>query len=267
MGNNRVCRMVQSKEVAVRKVRTAESRTEINRKRSAGFITVALMIFAPVTLVILSAVAGLALILKFEVRAAAECDHAVFSLQDQRAKKLNELLRHNSAARRLMRSKSVWQKRLAAAEANANAPAIAICVAELARITSAQIALAAVQHAIIDSSDQESRFSAHAARNKMSFAVSQFDSGRLLVRASPPLQMAPEYHPVENFFQNQRVTMEYSSPLATILASRFSLLADLRLAQAPLARSLHHHQCSATIVDRELNEHFQSQMTDVGFDE
>lgn len=241
------------------KIRTATHRAKTWRRRSSGFVTVAMIILTPLALTTLAAISALVLILKYEVASAAKCDQAVFQIQEQRAKRLNELLRHNANARRLLAQKQIWQTRMLAAKASGNTAALALCLIKLSLITNQQMALATVQRAIIDAANLESRTAARVATRQMPSSSTQLIPNVLAVEPLQPGEIAPEYKPARQFFARQKIVMTYSTLMATLIGR--DLLKLINETNPPFYIAGLRHDCAASIVKRSPSLPYQAQMT------
>jgi hypothetical protein len=214
------------------------------------------MLLTPLALTILAALGVFVMILRFETAAASQCDKLVFQLQEERAHQLNRLRQLNPSARRLRKEKILWLHRRAVALETGNAPLLAACTTRIQQIIATQKALDIQQRAIIAAADQEARLSARQGQTKFEPYRASVDAGQLLVRAKPPLDLAPEYEPIPDYFHRQAVAAKYLAKLKQLSDLQLLDLLDSKLSESRLE-----HHCAATIVQRS-DEKFQAEMID-----
>jgi hypothetical protein len=221
--------------------RIATHKTKSQRKRSRGFALVGLIAILPVALSFLSIVAAAAMVLKHDTQISALCDRETFQLQEAMAKKLDELLKLNPRAKKLIEQKKDLQK---CAETDPEPNTKAGCEAALAIVVVQQIILAAQQHIIIGTANTSAQISALKLQNEIKNEHPRVIEHDLQVWPKQLIEIAPEYNPVSHFSEAQRIEVHYSTSLAAIVDSTLlKILGVHSIHKSNLSRA-----CAATIV-------------------
>ncbi len=150
---------------------------------------------------LITASAGLFMIVKKKLWAQSLCVKAVLLLQSELKRDVEELLKLNPLARRLNQRRRKAEHAMRAAVKTGNPLSLKIAGAALVAVTAEQLALRARQEAIFLRADRRRE----RARSDLVRASSRPVTGRryfhrsLALEPEPPAALTPEYKPVQEF--------------------------------------------------------------------
>jgi hypothetical protein len=216
-----------------------------------GFVSVALVIYAPLLVAVLACLSIVFCTLYFKTAADRACKVEALKLQKNLGVLMEKLLAMNKEAQKLRVEREAAEQAVRDAKASLDPEALAAALEVRAAVIAAQTAFAIRQASLLTQANAErGRSSAAMSHYVKHFGIlathSELSSHSLAVTPTPTDSLSPDYEAIPDFKQAQRVTYHYRQ---NILA----MLPDWLHPYAKAAPSLETFAavCSATLEQRE----------------